>query len=193
MKPSPCRIADAFQELEELLIHQAGCCVFLYLRRPSPLFSPSRPLTLPRLKVWASFPASTRNAGFRQTDSQSTGVSRLRLSLGDDPQTFRSHVYGSSSPAGGGCDTRDIPRSKSGGSSFAATPAQAGHTSIGFVSSTASLNAASKLRSQLASFRKNAPACHRRPADTLHLSQTRTREIPVCPPRAHPAKLRVSA
>ena len=41
------------------------------------------------------FPASTRNAGFRQTDSQSTGVSRLRVSLGDDPQTFRSHVFGS--------------------------------------------------------------------------------------------------
>ena len=41
------------------------------------------------------FPASTRNAGSRQTDSQSTGVSRLRVSLGDDPQTFRSHVFGS--------------------------------------------------------------------------------------------------
>ena len=54
-----------------------------------------KPLTLPRLKAEDSFPASTRNAGFRRSYSQSTGVSRLRVSLGDDPQTFDSHVPGS--------------------------------------------------------------------------------------------------
>ena len=52
-------------------------------------------MTLPRLKAEDSFPASTRNAGFRQSNSQSTGVYRLRVSLGDDPQTFDPHVFGS--------------------------------------------------------------------------------------------------
>ena len=54
-----------------------------------------KPLTLPRLKAEDSFPASTRNAGFRRSYSQSTGVSRLRVSFGDDPQTFHTHVFGS--------------------------------------------------------------------------------------------------
>src|SRR6516164_6508459 len=58
------------------------------------LFSTGNILTLPRLKVGDCFPASTRNAGLRQTDSQSTGVSGVRVSLGDDPQTFGSHVFG---------------------------------------------------------------------------------------------------
>ena len=52
-------------------------------------------MTLPRLKPEDTVPASTRNAGFRQSDTQSTGVFRLRVSLGDDPQTFASHVFGS--------------------------------------------------------------------------------------------------
>ena len=53
-------------------------------------------LRLPGRKVGECFPASTRSAGLRQTDSRSTeGVSRLRVSLGYDPQTFRSHVLGS--------------------------------------------------------------------------------------------------
>src|SRR6516165_4279905 len=59
------------------------------------LFSTGNILTLPRLKVGDCFPASTRNAGLRQTDWQSTGVSRLRVSLGNDPETFGSHVFGS--------------------------------------------------------------------------------------------------
>ena len=40
--------------------------------------------TLPGLKARDSIPGSTCNAGLRQTDSQSTGVFRLRVSLGDD-------------------------------------------------------------------------------------------------------------
>src|SRR5215475_6518055 len=50
--------------------------------------------TLPGLKAGDSIPASTCNAGLRQSDSQSTGVSRLRVSLGDDSQTFGSDVLG---------------------------------------------------------------------------------------------------
>ena len=51
--------------------------------------------TLPGLKARDSIPGSTCNAGLRQTDSQSTGVFRLRVSLGDDSQTFDSYVLGS--------------------------------------------------------------------------------------------------
>ena len=51
--------------------------------------------TLPGLKARDSIPGSTCNAGWRQSDVQSTGVFRLRVSLGDDPQTFGSHVFGS--------------------------------------------------------------------------------------------------
>ena len=50
--------------------------------------------TLPGLKARDSIPGSTCNAGLRQTNSQSTGVFRLRVSLGDDPQTFGSYVLG---------------------------------------------------------------------------------------------------
>src|SRR5215475_305065 len=62
----------------------------IYVERPrKPLID-----TLPGLKAGVSIPASTCNAGLRQTDSQSTGVFRLRVSLGDDSQTFGSHVPG---------------------------------------------------------------------------------------------------
>ena len=69
-------------------------------------FPPWVSLTLPRLKGGGFFPASPRNAGFRRAYSQSTGVFRLRVSLGDDPQTFDSHVFGRVG-VGGGFDTRD--------------------------------------------------------------------------------------
>src|SRR5215469_14227731 len=51
--------------------------------------------TLPGLKARDSIPGSICNAGFGQSDSQSTGVFRLRVSLGDDSQTFGSYVLGS--------------------------------------------------------------------------------------------------
>src|SRR5215469_7831828 len=48
----------------------------------------------PGLKARDSIPGSTCSAGLRQSDAQSTGVFRLRVSLGDDSQTFHSYVLG---------------------------------------------------------------------------------------------------